>query len=108
MFCVCCSLRVLPPLLPAGDQHALPHHLQFLSPPGDVTTNPSLIFKAAQRPEHDHLLRAALAAASRGAGSGDARFAAAADELSVAIGCEMLKLVPGRVSTVSVDVFVFV
>ncbi|MCW8194472.1 transaldolase [Proteobacteria bacterium 005FR1] len=60
--------------------------------PVDATTNPSLLLKAAQMPQYQHLVDAAI-----GAGKGDP--AAACDHLSVLIGKEILNLVPGRVST---------
>lgn len=60
--------------------------------PLDATTNPSLLFKAAQLEQYAPLLNDALAKAN-----GDVK--EAADYLAVAIGCEILKIVPGRVST---------
>lgn len=65
--------------------------------PLDATTNPSLLLKAAALPAYAPLVDAALAGA-RG-GDADTRVADAADRLAVAIGGEILKLVPGRVST---------
>ena len=65
--------------------------------PQDATTNPSLLLKAASLPAYAPLLQAAVADAR-----GDdraARVADAGDRLAVAIGREILKLVPGRVST---------
>src|SRR5690554_4770085 len=64
--------------------------------PMDATTNPSLLFKAASLPAYASHLEQAVSAAS---GSGEARVADASDRLSVAIGGEILKLIPGRVST---------
>ncbi|AXK73383.1 transaldolase [Lysobacter sp. TY2-98] len=65
--------------------------------PLDATTNPSLLLKAAALPAYAPLVDAALASA---AGSDhDARVADASDRLAVAIGNEILKIVPGRVST---------
>lgn len=64
--------------------------------PEDATTNPSLLLKAAALPGYAPLVDAAVAAAT---GEGDARIADACDRLAVAIGGEILKLVPGRVST---------
>lgn len=61
--------------------------------PQDATTNPSLILKAAQKPEYAHLL-AEVAKQHGNAGVG-----AVMDHLLVRFGCEILKLVPGRVST---------
>ena len=65
--------------------------------PLDATTNPSLLLKAAGLPGYAPLLEAAVADA-RGADR-DARIADASDRLAVAIGGEILKLIPGRVST---------
>jgi transaldolase len=67
--------------------------------PQDGTTNPSLIYQAAQRPEHAGLLDAAIAYAAKFPGDREAGRAAGLDMLMVSFGCEMLKIVPGRVST---------
>jgi transaldolase len=67
--------------------------------PQDATTNPSLLLKAAQQPEYRSLVGTALRAANRVSGDGDARLEAFMDNLSVAFGSEILKIVPGRVST---------
>ncbi|MGY4517432.1 transaldolase [Lysobacter sp. HA18] len=65
--------------------------------PLDATTNPSLLLKAAALPAYAPLVESAFAAA-QGADH-DARVADASDRLAVAIGGEILKLIPGRVST---------
>ncbi|MFC3127963.1 transaldolase [Coralloluteibacterium stylophorae] len=65
--------------------------------PVDATTNPSLLLKAAALPAYDGLVRTALEKA-QGA-TREARVADAGDRLAVAIGCRILELVPGRVST---------
>ncbi len=59
--------------------------------PIDATTNPSLLYKAAQLPQYDSLVQKVLAETSS--------IDDACDHLAVAIGCEILKIVPGRVST---------
>lgn len=59
--------------------------------PIDATTNPSLLFKAAQMEQYAPLVKAALANSNS--------IAAACDKIAVDIGCEILKIVPGRVST---------
>ncbi len=59
--------------------------------PLDATTNPSLLFKAAQMEQYQPLVKDALATTSS--------IGAACDKIGVAIGCEILKIVPGRVST---------
>jgi len=67
--------------------------------PQDATTNPSLLLKAAQQPAYRPLVEAARAAADR-LGVGDARRTEAfMDRLAVNFGLEILKIVPGRVST---------
>ena len=68
--------------------------------PRDATTNPSLLFKAAQMPEYAALVDKALADAKQeAAGNSFAALGIALDRLSVAFGCEILKIVPHRVST---------
>ena len=67
--------------------------------PQDATTNPSLIFQAAQKPEYAKLLDDAIQHALKSPGSRAARRAAGMDKLMVNFGCEILKIVPGRVST---------
>ena len=66
--------------------------------PQDATTNPSLILKAAQDERYSRLIDSALASAP-GRGTSDERIGALSDHLFVAFGQEILKLVPGRVST---------
>ena len=62
--------------------------------PRDATTNPSLILKAANMPDYAWLIDQALREA--GAGAAPARVI---DRLLVLFGQEILKIVPGRVST---------
>ena len=59
--------------------------------PVDATTNPSLLYSAAQLEQYAPLVKDALA---RGKDIADA-----GDILAVAIGCEILKIVPGKIST---------
>jgi len=61
--------------------------------PRDATTNPSLILKAVQQPEYAPLL-AETVAAHKGAALADV-----VDHVLVRFGLEILKVVPGRVST---------
>ncbi|MDO9149627.1 MAG: transaldolase [Hydrogenophaga sp.] len=61
--------------------------------PQDATTNPSLILKAVQKPAYAHLLHDAVA--KYGAQGQDEVM----NRLLVAFGCEILKHIPGRVST---------
>ena len=68
--------------------------------PRDATTNPSLIYKAAQMPHYKHLVEEAVAKAQSEAAPGSPEFIdACIDYLFVGFGLEILKLVPGRVST---------
>src|SRR6266498_3546633 len=67
--------------------------------PSDATTNPSLIYKAAQMPEYKYVVDRALAESRRGNLSGEARIRNIVDHLLVFFGVEILKLIPGRVST---------
>jgi len=67
--------------------------------PKDATTNPSLLLKAAQQPEYRALVDAALADADRDGVGAAGRAEAFMDRLAVNFGKEILKIVPGRVST---------
>ena len=67
--------------------------------PQDATTNPSLILKAAQMPEYSWLLDKTIADGRKSGATGNALLHAVIDDLLVAFGCEILKIVPGRVST---------
>ena len=67
--------------------------------PQDATTNPSLLLKAAELPQYQPLLREALAWAKQQSSDPAQQLREAADKLAVSIGCEILKIVPGRVST---------
>ena len=62
--------------------------------PQDATTNPSLVLKAVQMPAYRPLLERVVAAAHSRDKTSDI-----ADRLLVAFGIEILKIVPGRVST---------
>ena len=61
--------------------------------PQDATTNPSLILKAVQKPEYAPLLADAVAAHK------GQPLDVVMDHLLVRFGCEILKTIPGRVST---------
>jgi transaldolase len=61
--------------------------------PQDATTNPSLIFKAVQKPEYRPLLEKTIAAFPTAPAS------EIIDRLLIAFGVEILELIPGRVST---------
>ncbi|MBC7683830.1 MAG: transaldolase [Bdellovibrionales bacterium] len=61
--------------------------------PQDATTNPSLILKAVQKPEYKHLLDSAIKEFPKLSTGG------VIDRVLVAFGMEILKIIPGRVST---------
>ena len=60
--------------------------------PVDATTNPSLLLKAAALPRYADLLNQAVSS-----GKGD--LGLACDHFAVAVGQEILKVIPGRIST---------
>ena len=60
--------------------------------PQDATTNPSLLLKVAQDEQYSGLIERAVGAASGG-------LVDAVDNFAVDVGCEILKIIPGRVST---------
>lgn len=76
-----------------GDIDAISKHK-----PEDATTNPSLILKAAQKAEYQPLLKDAVRWAQSVKNS-DSLIQNATDKLAVSIGCEILSIVPGVVST---------
>jgi transaldolase len=67
--------------------------------PQDATTNPSLILAAANKPAYQKLIDVAVQYGKSKGGDLDAQANAAADRLLVEFGKEILKIVPGRVST---------
>jgi transaldolase len=67
--------------------------------PQDATTNPSLIFKAAQMPEYRFLVDQAVADSKKSGVGGEKLLRNVMDDLLVRFGVEILKIVPGRVST---------
>ncbi|ETI60376.1 transaldolase [Marinomonas profundimaris] len=67
--------------------------------PEDATTNPSLMLKAAQIPEYAPFLDQAVAWAKTQSNDKDQQILDAGDMLAVIVGTEILKYVPGRIST---------
>jgi len=67
--------------------------------PQDATTNPSLILKAAQMPAYKSLVEKAIEETRQSGATGKAAVNKIMDELLVLFGVEILKIVPGRVST---------
>src|ERR1700726_998355 len=67
--------------------------------PEDATTNPSLIYAATQKQQYGHLLDEVLAERKNSGLSGQAQIEDIIDHLLVQFGCDILEIVPGRVST---------
>ena len=67
--------------------------------PEDATTNPSLIVKALGLPEYSNLLKDVADWAKTQSNNQAEQIEMAADKLVVTIGCKVLELVPGRIST---------
>ena len=67
--------------------------------PEDATTNPSLLLKAIDLDEHKPLLEAAKVWATAEGGDTTTQLRNATDKLAVMVGREILKIIPGRVST---------
>ena len=67
--------------------------------PQDATTNPSLIYAATQKDNYVHLLDEVIADRRNSGLSGAAQIEDIIEHLLVKFGSEILKIVPGRVST---------
>lgn len=67
--------------------------------PRDATTNPSLIYAATQKEQYFHLLDEVLTDRKKSDLSGAEQIEDLIDHLLIKFGCEILKIVPGRVST---------
>src|SRR5271157_5697946 len=77
-----------------GDIEAIAQHR-----PQDATTNPSLLFQAAQMPAYRHLIEEATEVASELGGTHQRMADEFIDRLFVLFGSEILNVIPGRVST---------
>ena len=77
-----------------GDIGAIHHHH-----PQDATTNPSLLLKAATLPEYVPLITDAIAWGKSQSKNREQQAHDAMDKLAVDVGLEVLKYVPGRIST---------
>src|SRR5271169_4222586 len=77
-----------------GDIEAIAQHC-----PQDATTNPSLLFQAAQMLAYRHLVEEATEVASEVGGTQQRMAEEFIDRLFVLFGSEILTVVPGRVST---------
>ncbi|MCL7801617.1 transaldolase, partial [Pasteurella multocida] len=67
--------------------------------PEDATTNPSLILSASALPQYASLIDDAIAYAKSKSNCSKQQLIDAEDKLAVNIGLEILKIVPGRIST---------
>src|SRR4051794_14478535 len=69
------------------------------SKPEDATTNPSLIFQAVQKDQYAHLLDETIKDRKNAGLTGAAQIEDIIDQVLTKFGCEILQIVPGRVST---------
>jgi len=67
--------------------------------PQDATTNPSLVYAATQKQQYGHLLDEVLKERKNSGLSGHEQIEDICDHLLVQFGCDILQIVPGRVST---------
>lgn len=67
--------------------------------PQDATTNPSLILSAATLPKYSSLIDEAITFGKSSCGNKQEQVINAQDKLAVNIGLEILKIIPGRIST---------
>src|SRR3984893_3171623 len=67
--------------------------------PQDATTNPSLVYAATQKQQYGPLLDGVLKERKNSGLSGQAQIEDICDHLLVQCGCDILEIVPGRVST---------
>jgi len=67
--------------------------------PQDATTNPTLIYKAVQMDEYEYLLEKAVADNRNSGLHGQQLLSSVVDHLLTLFGAEILKIIPGRVST---------
>ena len=67
--------------------------------PQDATTNPSLIYAATQKEKYVHLLDEVMTDRKNSGLTGAEQVEDIIEHLLVRFGCEILKIVPGRVST---------
>ena len=67
--------------------------------PRDATTNPSLILQAAEKPQYRPLIDEAIAMHKGSTLNGKALLESIIDRILILFGKEILKIVPGRVST---------
>ncbi len=77
-----------------GDIAAIRHHR-----PQDATTNPSLLLKASSLPEYAPLIDEVIGWAKIQSSTREQKLQDAMDGLAVRVGVEILKIVPGRIST---------
>jgi transaldolase len=67
--------------------------------PQDATTNPSLVYAATQKQQYGHLLEEVLKERKNSGLTGYKQIEDVCDHLLVQFGCDILEIVPGRVST---------
>src|SRR5262245_11390996 len=89
------QLKSMTTLVPdTGDIKAIRQYV-----PTDATTNPSLILAAAQKPEYQYLIKKAIGDSAHIVADQETVLTHILDQLFINFGLEILKIVPGRVST---------
>jgi len=77
-----------------GDIDAIKQYM-----PTDATTNPSLLYKAAQLPQYKALVTSAVIYGNANGQTSEEKTSLTLDKLAVNFGKEILNIIPGRVST---------
>lgn len=67
--------------------------------PIDATTNPSLLYKAAQLPQYQELVHSAVVFGREKGGTEEEQMQLILDKLAVNFGVKILEIIPGRIST---------
>lgn len=67
--------------------------------PTDATTNPSLLYKAAQLPQYQSLVKSAIKYAKSQSSTSELNIEDILDKIAVNFGVKILKIIPGRIST---------
>jgi transaldolase len=67
--------------------------------PRDATTNPSLLYKAAEMPAYQTLVNEVIGSGQSESGDPAEQIDCCIDRLFIAFGKEILQIIPGRVST---------
>ncbi|XBC38267.1 MAG: transaldolase [Buchnera aphidicola (Floraphis choui)] len=78
----------------SGDMESIRKYL-----PEDITTNPSLVLKVIILPSYEYIINNAITYSKKKGGTYEHQVCNAVDKVSVMLGKEILKIIPGKVST---------